>query len=405
VILANYGFVNDAHSAASGKGLPGLRVIGTRIACEATVAADIEAGVEGALNDIIAALTKPLTPEEKSPQVKAEKPPSIAFKGTLEDVNQFYYRKGWTDGLPIFPPTEEAVAEMMKGTDLPPDQIVAKLIPRMGKATVKKIAVNAVMAGALPIHMPLLIAAVDALSDKKTRFDTFEVSTGSWSPMFILNGPVRKDVHINCSSGALSPGNMANAAIGRAVGLIVKNIGGARKGIEDMGTIGNPGKYSLVLGEYEEESPWEPLHVDRGFKKEDSTLTVFFPNNFSLSIPSQTSAQGIADGLVTMQLRSLSALVVIPDQAKILAKEGWSKQKVKEYIAQKTASGASQRGGALKPEDFVVVVAGGPGTWMGAYRSAGGFENDFVTRKIELPKNWDSLVAKYKNLVPVYEKY
>ena len=186
----------------------------------------------------------------------------------------------------------------MKGTDLPPDHMVAKLIPRMGKATVKKIAVNAVMAGALPIHMPVLIAAVQALSDPKTRFDTFEVSTGSWSPFFIINGPMRKDVHINCSSGALSPGNMANSAIGRAVGLIVKNIGGARKGIEDMGTIGNPGKYSLVLGENEEESPWDPLHVDRGYKKDDNTVTVFFPNNFSLSIPSQTSALGIADGLV-----------------------------------------------------------------------------------------------------------
>jgi hypothetical protein len=405
VLLANRGFVTDARSAASGKGLPGLRVIGETIACESTVASDIESGVTGALDGIVEALTKPLTPEEKSPQMKTEKPPRIVFKGSLEDVNQLFYRKGWTDGLPIFAPTEEAVAEMMKGTDLPPDHMVAKIIPRLGKATVKKIATNAVMAGALPIHMPVLIAAVEALSDKKTRFDTFEVSTGSWSPMFIINGRVRNDIHINCSSGALSPGNMANAAIGRAVGLIVKNIGGARKAVEDMGTIGNPGKYSLVLGEFEEESPWAPLSVDRGFQKEDNTLTVFFPNNFGLSIPSGTSAQGIADGLVSMQMRSLSALVVIPDHARILAKEGWSKEKVKEYIAQKTGAGPNTRGRGIKPEDFILVVAGGPGTWMGAYRSAGGFENDFVTKKIQLPKNWDSLVAKYKNLVPVYEKY
>ncbi len=132
VLLANRGFVTDAHSAASGKGLPGIRVIGTPIACESTVAADIEAGVEGAMNDIAAALTKPLTPEEKSPQVKTEKPPRIAFKGTYQEVNQFFYRKGWTDGLPIVLPTEEAVADMMKGTDLPPDHVVAKVIPRMG---------------------------------------------------------------------------------------------------------------------------------------------------------------------------------------------------------------------------------------------------------------------------------
>jgi hypothetical protein len=294
---------------------------------------------------------------------------------------------------------------MMKGTDLAPDYVITKIIPRMGKATTKKIAINAVMAGALPIHMPVLIAAVEALSDKQTRFDTFEVSTGSWSPMFIINGKIREDIHINCGSGALSPGNMANAAIGRAVGLIVKNIGGARKGVEDMGTIGNPGKYSLVLGENEEESPWAPMSIDRGFKKEDNTLTVFFPNNFGLSIPSATSAQGIADGLVSMQMRSMSALVVIPAHAKILSKEGWSKEKVKEYIAQNTPAGPIASGRTIKPEDFILVVAGGPGTWMGAYRSAGGFENDFVTKKIALPKNWNELVTKYKNLVPVYEKY
>ena len=384
--------------------MPGLRVLATPIACESTVQADIDAGVDGAMNNIISALTGSLTPEEKSPQPKTEKPPNIAFKGSYQEVYHFYYRKGWTDGLPIVPPTEEAVAEMLQGTDLPADHVVAKLIPRMGKATVKKIAVNAVMAGALPIHMPLLLAAVQALADPKTRFDTFEVSTGSWAPFFVINGPIRKDVHVNCSSGALSPGNMANSAIGRAVGLIVKNIGGARKAIEDMGTIGNPGKYSLVLGEYEEESPWDPLHVDLGYKRDDNTVTVFFPNSYSLSIPSQTSALGVAQALAGMEIRSLTTLVLIPDHANILIREGWTKKQLKEFIV-KNASSRASRGGALTEADFMVVVAGGPGTWMGSYRSAGGFENSFVTKKIELPRNWKNLVAKYKDLVPVYEKY
>jgi hypothetical protein len=404
VILVNRGFVNDAHSAASGKGMPGLRVLAEPIACESTVTEDIESGVNGAMKDIIAALTGPLTPEEKSPQPKVEKSTSIAFTGSNLEVNHYFYRNGWTDGLPILPPTEEAVAEMMKGTDLPPDHVVAKLIPRLGKATVKKIAINAVMAGALPTHMPLLIASVQALADPKTRFDTFEVSTGSWAPFFVVNGPVRKEININCSSGALSPGNMANSAIGRAVGLIVKNIGGARKGVEDMGTIGNPGKYSMVMGEYEEESPWEPLHVDLGYKREDNTVTVFFPNSFSLSIPSQTSALGVAQALAGMEIRSLTALVLIPDQANILTKEGWTKKQLKEFIV-KNASTRAGRGAALTESDFMVVVAGGPGTWMGSYRSAGGFENSFVTKKIELPRNWKSLVAKYKDLVPTYVKY
>jgi len=404
VLLANRGFVNDAHSAASGKGMPGVRVLGTSIACESTVAADIESGIDAVFDDIVAALTKPLTDEEKSPQIKTEKPPRIAFTGNYTEVNRFYYRKGWSDGLPITPPSPDAVAEMMQGTDLPANHVVAKIIPRMGKATIEKIAVNAVMAGALPTHMPVLVAAVEAITDAKTRFDTFEVSTGSWAPFLLINGPIRKEIHINCSSGALSPGNIANAAIGRALGLIVKNIGGARKGIEDMGTLGNPAKYTLVLGENEEESPWQPLHVDFGFSKKESTVTVFFPNRYAQTIPAQTNAQGVADSLAGMGPGSLSCLIVIPDHARILSSEGWSKKQVKDFII-KNAHSRNRRGGLLSDEDFIVVVAGGPGVWMGLLQSAGGFGNSFVTKKIEVPSNWDTLTGKYKNLVPSYVRY
>jgi hypothetical protein len=392
--------------------MPGIRVVGSSIACESTVSAEIEAGVASVIKDLIESLTRPLTAEEKSPKPKAGKLPRVAFKGSFEEVNRFFYGKGWTDGLPIVPPTEKAVAEMMTGTDLPPSQVVAKVIPRLGKATVEKIAINAVMAGALPTHMPLLIAAVQAVSDPKSRFDTFEVSTGSWAPFFAVNGPIRNDVRINCSSGALSPGNIANAAIGRAVGLIVKNIGGARKGVEDMGVLGNPAKYSLVIGEYEEESPWEPLSVERGFKKEDNTLTLFLPNAYIQTVARETNAQGILESLATLGAGGMSCLLVIPSHAKILASEGWTKKKVKEYLAEHTVSPfASARGSqttsrpAMDIENLMVLVAGGPGAWMGVLRSVGGFENALVTKKIELPKNWDKLVAKYKDIVPNYEKY
>ncbi|HSW39461.1 MAG TPA: hypothetical protein VLL97_08220 [Acidobacteriota bacterium] len=406
MLLANYGFVNDAHSASSGKGMPGVRVIGTTIACESTVAEDIRSGIDAALDDIIAALTRPLTAEEKSPKMKTEPEPRIAFKGNYRDVNHFYYRKGWTDGLPILPPTEKAVAEMLTGTDLPRDHVVAKIIPRMGKATVEKIAVNAVMAGALPTHMPVLIAAVDALSDPKTRYDTFQVSTGSWAPFLLINGPIRNDIHVNSGSGALSPGNMANAVIGRAVGLIAKNIGGARKGIEDMGTMGNPAKYTLVLGENEEASAWPPLHVDMGFDKSDNVLTVFFPNQYNQTIPAETHAASIAEALAGMAPSSLAALLVIPDHAGIFAREGWSKQQLKDFIVKNAPKASvSQRSGRLRDEDFIIVVAGGPGVWMARLQSSGGFGNEFVTRKIELPRNWDNLKAKYRTLVPTHVKY
>jgi hypothetical protein len=405
VLLANQGFLNDVHSAASGKGMPGVRALGTTILCESTDAENIRNGIDEVLDDIIGALTNPLTEEEKSPKVKTETEPKIAFKGTYDQVNQFFYRKGWGDGLPITPPSQARVDEMMKGTDLPPDHVVTKLIPRMGKATVEKIAINAVMAGALPTHMPVLIAAVDALSDPKTRFDTFEVSTGSWAPLLIINGPIRNDIHVNCSSGMMSPGNIANAAIGRALGLIVKNIGGARKGIEDMGTLGDALKYTLVIGENEENSPWEPLHVEFGYKKDSSTVTVMFPNRYTQTIPAQTTAEGIATTLAGMNPGALSTLIVIPDHANRFFSEGWTKQKVKDFIKENSRRRDSRRFGQLKDEDFAIVVAGGPGVWMGLLSSAGGFGNYFVTREIKLPENWESLKAKYGTMVPNYVRY
>jgi hypothetical protein len=446
VALVNKGFVKDARSAVSSRGMPTLRILPENIRCESTVQADIEKGVAEVMDGIVAGLTKPLTPEEKAPKYQAEVHPRIAFKGSYQEVNHRFYSSGWTDGMPIVPPTEAAVAEMLTGTDLPRGHVVGRIIPRLGKATVEKIAINAVMAGALPTHMPVLLAAVELLCDYGTRFDIFEVSTGSWAPFVLINGPVRHDINLNTSSGLFSPGDMANSTIGRAVGLIVRNIGGARKGIEDMGTLGNPAKYSLVLGESEEESPWEPWHVERGFKKEDSTVTMFFPNQYIQSTARLgTDAKGILDSIAGYSPRIMSSLVIIPSHAEILASEGWTKAKVREYVMKlgeaPSAESRPQRGGATAPaagakpatpkdasmetvrgigltkqadampttprDALMIVVAGGPGAWFGLHRSAGGgiIGNDFISKKIQLPKNWTKVVAKYKDLVPDYELY
>ena len=164
VTLAFEHFLNDAKSAASSKGMPVVRVIPETIVSESTVVEDIEAAITAVADDMVAALTRPLTAEEKAPKPRElENPPRIIFKGDLEEVNRFFYQRGWTDGLPVIPPTEEAVAEMLTGTDLPADHLVAELEPRLGKATVERIAVNAVMAGCMPTAMPLLIAGVECL--------------------------------------------------------------------------------------------------------------------------------------------------------------------------------------------------------------------------------------------------
>ena len=435
VVLANYGFANDAESASRGKGMPGVRVVPTKVPCESTVIADIEAGIDEAWNDIIAALTRPLSAEEKSPKTgKVETPARIMFKGTLEEVNRFFYRRGWTDGLPIIPPTEEALAEILTGTDLPADYLLGKLQSRLGKATVEKIAINAVMAGALPTYLPVLIAATINLIESEPGFNgytTYGFSTGSWAPFWIINGPIRNQLNINSGSGAFSPGNIANATIGRAMGLIIKNIGGVRKGIEDMGVMGNPMKYTMVIAENEEESPWEPLHIEYGYEKEDSTITLSFPQTFLQHYPPGSDAASILQSVVDNITRSMRYTIVFnPATAKNLAREGFTKEKIKKYITENkliSAAQANKQLGAvvipganpqqssqdtskmvplIKDHRFIrVIVGGGPGAFVAHLIGGGATPGKKEIQKIELPKNWDKLVDKYKNLVPVYMKY
>ncbi len=424
-------FANDAASAASGKGMPVIRTVPEKIVSEATVMEEIEPAVKAVFENIIAGLTKPLTAEEKSPKPREqENPPRIIFKGNLAEVNEFFYRRGWTDGLPIVPPTEEAVKEMMTGTDLPADHLVTKMEPRMGKATVERIAINAVMAGCLPTYMPVLIAGVQALVDNLGP-GKMAASTGSWAPFYIINGPVRNEININSGYGAGSPGNIANAAIGRFFGLITKNIRGVRKQIEDMGVLGNPGKYSFVVGENEENSPWEPFHVEYGFKKEESAITVSFPQSFQQMMPFGTDAKGIIATVVgnVMPARmGLFSLILTPNNSQTLAKQGWNKKSLKEYIIKNTRIpddyysrlGLDMKGSAdrtsfmgpgddsqmfrpstERPDPVQIFVYGGFGSWMGFCQ--GGPPQ--ITKKIELPKNWTKLVAKYKNIVPTYVKY
>jgi hypothetical protein len=435
VVMVNRGFAADARSAASGKGMPGLRILPEDVPSECTEMSKIEAGVSRAMDDIVASLTRPLTNEEKSPKSKAKALPRIVFQGNLGEVNRFIYKRGWGDGLPIVPPTEEAVKEILTGTDLPADHVVGKLIPRLGKATVEKIAINAVMAGALPTHMPVLITAIEALLDPRANFGGFGVSTGSWSPFWIINGPIRNDLRVECGAGALSPGNIANAAIGRAVGLIIKNIGGVRRGIEDMGVLGNPCKYSMVIAENEEESPWEPLHVEQGLHKEDSAVTVFFPNSYVQAEPLGTDAKGIMEGLIynfSPGRGGLTTIIMPPQHAKVLADKGWTKKEIAANISDYARAPArlnhfyrlitvgsgwpgehqvppdpnEQMRIILDPDWIRIIVAGGPGNLNGrAIGAPTRLGRTFVTKTVKLPANWDTLVKRYGDLTPSYLQY
>jgi hypothetical protein len=432
VALVNRGFKSVVETTSSSRGMPGVRIVLESIPCECTVMADAEAGVAAVIDDIIAGMTRPLTPEEKSPKAReVEKPARISFKGNLGEVDQFFYQRGWTDGLPIIPPTEKAVAEMLSGTDLAPDYLVAEIVPRNGKATVERIAINAVMAGCLPTYLPVLIAGVQALTAPETTFGIWGVSTGSWAPFWVINGPIRNDLHINSGSGTLSPGDRANAAIGRAMGLIIKNIGGIRKASEDMGCLGNPGKYSLVMAENEEESPWDPLHVEYGFKKEDSTIGVGFPNTYTQMQPYGNDDQGILRTLMYNLLPAVRggySLIIPPMLAQTLAASGWKKKDIKAFIAQNGRVAAHELGTfwapkpgglyaekvpliapdsvpVLRPELMRIVVAGGSGVFLGQLMGSWAVPSEKTIKKIEFPKDWNNLIRKYRNVVPTYVKY
>jgi hypothetical protein len=430
VAIIENGFLGDARTSASVKGIPGIRIVLESIPGHTTVIENINAGVSAVMDDIIAALTKPLTAEEKSPKsAELEKPSKIIFKGNLKEVNHFFYRRGWTDGSPIMPPTGEEVAEMLTGTDLPADYVVAKIMPRLGKATIEKIAINAVMAGALPTYMPVLVAMIKATLDPKANFDWQYSSAASPGPLWIINGPIRNDLNVNCGRGVFSPGDMANTAIGRAIGLTLKNLGGIRKGYEEMGGMGNPTKYTLVVGENEEASPWEPLHVEHGFNKEDSTITMFTSgNNFNMTTAYAGDIKGIMNGMVD-SLKGRTAwgpcLMISLIRAEALGKAGWTKRDVKVFLSENVTvpfrpelerTGLAQEETSVRQlpynigdpvrllrniDDIMIIVAGGDWPGNGVVITGRGK----TISKIELPANWDKLVAKYKNIVPTYALY
>jgi hypothetical protein len=189
-------------------------------------------------------------------------------------VSDYLYERGLTDGLPVIPPTPDRVERMLAGTDRPADAIVGYVPPREGTATIEKIAINAVMAGCKPEYLPVVVTAAEAIMEESFALAGMQPTTNPLTPMLIVNGPIRSRIGLNGGTGAMGPGTRANVTIGRAIRLIMINLGGAIPGDVDKCTQGFVGKFSLCVGENEEESPWEPFHVSRGFAPDDDVVTV-----------------------------------------------------------------------------------------------------------------------------------
>ena len=198
------------------------------------------------------------------------------------------FDRGWTDGLPVVPPTEARVLRMLGGTTRAPDEVVAVVPPDLVPCTVEKVAVNAVMAGCRPEYLPVVLACVEAACTDEFNIHGVLATTMPVGPVVIVNGPVRRALGMNSGVNALGQGNRANSTIGRALQLVVRNVGGGRPGGVDRATLGSPAKVSFCFPEDEEGSPWTPLSADRGFAPGTSTVTLF-PGEAPRSVVDQLS--------------------------------------------------------------------------------------------------------------------
>jgi hypothetical protein len=255
--------------------------------------------------------------------------------GAHEDEMESMFDRGWSDGLPLVPPTPERVAHMLTGTTRDATEIVATVPPDLVECTVEKIAVNAVMAGCRPEHLPVVLAAVEAACTDEFNIHGVLATTMPVGPVVIVNGPITRAIGMNGNGNALGQGNRANATIGRALQLVIRNVGGGRPGGVDRATHGNPGKYTFCFAEDEHGSPWEPLHVSRGFNTEQSAVTLFAGEGprvvvDQLSREADSLARTYAACLRTVAhpktVVAIDAVLVVgPEHARVLRDAGWDR--------------------------------------------------------------------------------
>jgi hypothetical protein len=332
-----------------------------------------------------------------------------------EEAQEFCQAQGWTDGLPVVPPTEARVRAMLEATRRGPRDVVGVINAIHRPITVDKVAINAVMAGCLPAYLPLLLAALEAMCDPVFNFHGPAASTKSGAPLVVVNGPVRRALGVNAGVGLFGPGWRANATIGRAIRLVMRNVGGYRPGEMDRGTMGSPARYTYVIAENEEESPWTPLHVERGFSPGDSCVTVYAAeapqqvNDHHGRRPEEILAT-VADSMA--RLGNFNVLtgpgehmvVLGGEHTRDIAGAGWDKSRIRAFLFEhcRRAADLLKRRGSLPgpvepgdegrlvpmvaaPGDIMIVAAGGAG---GRFSSiipcwAGTSASRAVTRRIE----------------------
>ncbi len=258
--------------------------------------------------------------------------------GDLGDSSETAFERGWTDGLPVVPPTRERVLRMLDGTRLAPNHILGEIPPNLAPCTVEKAAINAVMAGCKPEYMPVLFASIEAALDPLFTLHGLVCTTCFSSPIIVVNGPIAKSIGMNSGINALGQGNRANATIGRALNLIVRNIGGGVPGLIDRATLGSPSKYTFCFAENESDPSWEPLNVARGYAPGTNTVTLFqgegvFGCTDQRSRTPEELTKSLAMSLSAVGHPKLAQwcnaiLVLSPDHHRICRDAGWDRAMV-----------------------------------------------------------------------------
>ena len=338
--------------------------------------------------------------------MSADNPPIVESNESFDRVNEYFYERGWTDGLPVVPPTGERVKAMLAGMRAhDADELISVVPPKMGRATMRQIAVNAVMACCRPEYLPVVAAALQAVSEPQYGLAHRQTTTHAGAPLIIVNGPIVERLKINCGRGLFGPGWRANATIGRALRLVLVNIGGAGPDV-DASQTGHPGKYTYCIAEYEKANPWQPLHVERGFKREQSVVTVVnaeAPHSMTENVQTEPMEimRTFASSMATLGVNNLYSqghpvLVMGIEHAQHIASAGWSKRDVKEALfklARQPWGLMKDRGKSKGPrfpdfvdqnddssmvpivcaaDDLIVIVAGGAGGKSMFLPTAGG---------------------------------
>lgn len=444
VVVTLTNFVTVAQLAAEAAGIENLSIaeypgaIGVHLP-------EIRDRITNVLFDrIVSGLTKPATRQPSTVAVTWD-PQEIVCRGNFEEVNHFFKANEWTDGLPIVPPTRQRIEAFLACTDRATDEEVAILAQANRRAVPWNIAVNGVMAGCRPQDMPILIAAVEAMGDEQFNLNNIGTTWGI-VPYLLINGPIIKQLGIEYGGQLISKG--PNPAIGRAVGLIIRNIGGYQPGKNQMGTFGYP--LVFALAENEDETPWEPYHVEHGFSPETSTVTVGTTLNWGwppspYTRPDKSGAQTALE-LMCLEVTKKPCLplfaeggpkgfpsevvfLLSPSIANTLAKDGYSKQKIREYVYAhakvplrelewmmtyglvdvqtvrgKVEAGLYPKEFLVGPDDWVrvvshpdvihIVVCGDPG--RNRMKTLDSGYTRFTSRAIGLPAQWHTLLAEHK---------